>query len=159
MCSDPVDIDLFGQTFEVLWTKAFERQARSGREIAHRATCQHFVGPGHRAYPCPDMDGHATPFVSAFFALPDVDPRAYPDAPRRQGWHELEPAPGRLRRTVEKSEYAVPVCLARRPPYFDSRLSTTLSWASSSWRQCASPWALSSWVELTISVKKTVESN
>ena len=31
--------------------------------------------PGHRAYPCSDMDGHATPFVSAFFALPVWIPR------------------------------------------------------------------------------------
>ena len=51
-----------------------------------------------------------------------------------------------------------PVCLARRPPYLASTVSTSRSWSSSCRRQWSSPRAASSSVEPTMSVNRTVLS-
>ena len=74
--SDPEDLGFLRKALKAMSSEALEAQARACRQIAHCATCEHFVGSGHRTDPGSDVNGHPAPFVSAPFTLTDMDPRA-----------------------------------------------------------------------------------
>ena len=78
------NLGIFRNAFQLLRSEAFESQRGAAIKVTNGATGSHFVGPGHCTYPRSDMHSHAAPFVAALLALPDVHPRAYPEAYRRQ---------------------------------------------------------------------------
>ena len=52
-CTDSVDIDLFGQALEALWSKAFEGEPRSYGNIADRAAGQTSPAPANASMRAP----------------------------------------------------------------------------------------------------------
>ena len=78
------NLGIFRNAFQLLRSEAFESQRGAGRKVTNGATGSHFVGPAIaliRAPTCTAMPLHSSP---RFSHSPDVHPRAYPEAYRRQ---------------------------------------------------------------------------
>ena len=89
------------------WPQIFEDQPRADGEVSHGAAGQHLTRSGHRADSRTDVHRHAAPLVAALLALADVHAGADRDAVGGQRGHQVQTAPGGLRRAVEQREDTV----------------------------------------------------
>ena len=113
---DTEDLGVVRDALQAMGSKALEAQARARGQVAHCATCEHFIGSGHRSDTCSDMDGHAAPVVATPLAFADVDVHPDTNAARRQGRYQFESAASRLGGAVEEREHAVAGVLGAATP-------------------------------------------